>query len=268
MARYTIRVEEVVYFSKYTKQENLWGPYHCETLKSELKLRSFGVDSRSSVPDYLYEQIELCVKKISFNMKLYRDSMLIKKENPYSLYNPIFGYTINVYRQGKHGHRTLRKSIAIQNVLRSKNDFSDNMYNLHGSFDKRIEESIDRELLHKSLKINIRIKDIFSDNDLSKVANKNIIKFISKENIRNDYNFTSYFSDINNIDCSPYYPIDIFINRDSLKVLSLDEVVRKLLCETKYIQVRSDSEEDLSLGYTFKDEFKNMINNIIIEENY
>lgn len=209
MSRYTIKVEEDFYITKYSKKP-FPSTYHAEVkcnLKS--KIRSYGtIGGADTVEIELKSQIKLCIEKICNYMKLYKTILLARENNPDNLFNPVIGYKISVIRQGRHGHRTVRKVILIQNELRSYN-FSECMYHTHGNFDELLKESINNELENNTecFKISIKIHDIFSKNTMAKLPLNIKIDDASLLPM-NIYNYSTYakfntetlFYDVSNIE--------------------------------------------------------------------
>lgn len=208
MSRYTIKVEEDFYITKYNKKP-FPSIYHGEKCNLKSKIRSYGtIGGTDTVERELESEIKLCIEKICNYMKLYKTILLARENNPDNLFNPVIGYKISVIRQGRHGHRTVRKVILIQNELRSYN-FSECMYHTHGNFDELLKESINNELENNTecFKISIKIHDIFSKNTMTKLPLN--IKIDDAPLLpMNIYNYSAYakfnketlFYDVNNIE--------------------------------------------------------------------
>lgn len=192
MSRYTIKVEEDFYITKYSKKP-FPSIYHDEKCNLKSKIQSYGtIGGADTVEKELKSQIKLCIEKICNYMKLYKTILLARENNPDNLYNPVIGYKIFVIRQGRHGHRTVRKVILIQNELHSY-DFSKCMYDAHGNFDELLKASINNELKNNTecFKISIKIHDLFSKNTMDKVP-LNIKDKVSKLSEANTYKYSTY----------------------------------------------------------------------------
>lgn len=189
MSRYTIKVEEDFYITKYNK-ESFPSVYRGEKCNLKSKIRSYG--TIRGVDTELKSEIKLCIEKICNYMKLYKTIMLVRENNPDNLFNPVIGYKISVIRQGRHGHRTVRKVVLIQNELHSY-DFSECMYHTHGNFDELLKESINNELENNTecFKISIKIHDLFSKNTMDKLS-LNTKDNVSKLLEMNSYKYSTY----------------------------------------------------------------------------
>lgn len=192
MSRYTIKVEEDFYITKYSKKP-FPSIYHDEKCNLKSKIRSYGtIGGADTVERELESEIKSCIEKICNYMKLYKTIMIVRENNPDNLFNPVIGYKISVIRQGRHGHRTVRKVVLIQNELHSY-DFSECMYHTHGNFDELLKESINNELENNTecFKISIKIHDLFSKNTMDKLS-LNTKDNVSKLLEMNSYKYSTY----------------------------------------------------------------------------
>lgn len=108
MSRWTIKVTREIYFMHL--QESFFNA--CDFINhTEEKIRSYSV-SRDSIPEELINWISLAKRDIAF----YMESCInwIDTKNNDGNHNPLIGYKIDVYANGRHGHKTLRKTLIIQ----------------------------------------------------------------------------------------------------------------------------------------------------------
>lgn len=122
MAKYTIKVTREIYFTHILYQKGIIRACSdCKVHKTD-KIRSYSVNSREDVLSEMIKWINTCKSSIEFYMKSIRDSIACGA-SLYNLHDPLIGYSISVYRNGRHGHRTLRKTIIITSQMETENSY-------------------------------------------------------------------------------------------------------------------------------------------------